>query len=907
MAVARRKSSRFTFKFDSNIVFYIRIWRLWFNLNTQNFSIEGEGSEFEQLASILSNNTLFQHIGHSEIEEIIRSSRFVDFQEHEIILEEGDIGQTMFVVLEGKIQVYGVNDNGFENVYALLKSGDFFGEQALLPGSNKRRNANVRSLTRSHLFKIHRKTVEKYFTRNDNTYSTLRNIGVKQTQHRQVQQNALFNALHLGDGFSEWIHEYSFSAGDIVFREGDIGENFYMIIEGEVEVSRNESGKKKVLSYLASDHYFGELALVNQEPRSATITAHTDLKLLAIKGERFVSLCDEIPELRAHLNRLSGLYSLPAGGLVTLNTSTLMGQPSTTTVYHTKQGPKLEFCKVIDQSICEIKVLGFDKPEKVSVKLVSHVFENADENIFREVVVGGGKIVSATCRGAWDGMGDLLNRALKGNKLRFWELALFREEGDFCLAGEDDGSAEAIVCKCAGVDRGTLIAAIAQGASTMQALSDGTGAAKICGGCAPRLQELVGRTDMQLACLDEVISVTDSIKSFRFKPHYGKATTSRPSEHIRLQALIDGKWIQRSYTLTSPAGQEDFYEITVKRKADGYFSHWLHDELNESSVIRVSQPKGGYSVELTNIDNIVCFVGGIGLTPVLAMLRSLADDSSQKLYVDYSAKFQGDFAYRNELDKIAELNENIEVYFRDTSEINSVILQDVVDYVDKSPHSNYFICGPNRYQKAIVSYLQEAGVKQSRINVESFGDEDSLSAKESSRKGNTSSYGLAIMSLVVAAMFLVIPSIPDSISVAHAWPIEQLWTNNFYKQITGFSILGLMLVGLLVSARKRIRKLKVGSLATWRMGHMAVGLLAIVLLYLHTGLSAGSNLNLALLSLFIASILLGGITMLAKLRSGAAPSDVMSKTHTRLNRFHIVIAAFIPAVLIVHVVSGYYY
>ena len=83
----------------------------------------------------------------------------------------------------------------------------------------------------------------------------------------------------------------AFSAGQIIFSEGQPGEVMYVILEGEVDIQA--SGKS--LQTLHSGDMFGEMALVDGEPRSADAVARTDSKLVPINKKRFAFLVTETP------------------------------------------------------------------------------------------------------------------------------------------------------------------------------------------------------------------------------------------------------------------------------------------------------------------------------------------------------------------------------------------------------------------------------------------------------------------------------------------------------------------------------------------------------------------------------------------------------------------------------------
>ena len=87
--------------------------------------------------------------------------------------------------------------------------------------------------------------------------------------------------------------ERDVDAGKVLITKGDRGREFFVIISGEVEVRRR--GRK--VAALGPGTYFGEIALLSQQPRTATVTAVAPLRVLVIADRDFVDLLDEIPEL----------------------------------------------------------------------------------------------------------------------------------------------------------------------------------------------------------------------------------------------------------------------------------------------------------------------------------------------------------------------------------------------------------------------------------------------------------------------------------------------------------------------------------------------------------------------------------------------------------------------------------
>jgi cAMP-dependent protein kinase regulator len=95
------------------------------------------------------------------------------------------------------------------------------------------------------------------------------------------------------------IKEQTFKPNDHIIREGEEGNVFYMIIEGEAIATKTlEKGKeaKEVKHYKASD-YFGELALLKNEPRAANVIAKTKLKVVSLDRNSFKRLLGPLDEI----------------------------------------------------------------------------------------------------------------------------------------------------------------------------------------------------------------------------------------------------------------------------------------------------------------------------------------------------------------------------------------------------------------------------------------------------------------------------------------------------------------------------------------------------------------------------------------------------------------------------------
>lgn len=96
----------------------------------------------------------------------------------------------------------------------------------------------------------------------------------------------------------ECAQDIDFDPGDTIFKEGDIGVYFYVIYSGEVEIRKEKSGK--CLAALGPGKVFGEMAVLDNQPRSANAISVTSTELIAVEGHK---LLEEYPHLTVKLLR----------------------------------------------------------------------------------------------------------------------------------------------------------------------------------------------------------------------------------------------------------------------------------------------------------------------------------------------------------------------------------------------------------------------------------------------------------------------------------------------------------------------------------------------------------------------------------------------------------------------------
>ncbi len=96
----------------------------------------------------------------------------------------------------------------------------------------------------------------------------------------------------------------TYQPGDVIFRQGDAAADLYVIRSGSVRITRTSGSVTEVLAELGSGDFFGEMAIFDPGPRSATATAVGAVELEAVDRPTFVSAMDE-PEVQAMLAEMA--------------------------------------------------------------------------------------------------------------------------------------------------------------------------------------------------------------------------------------------------------------------------------------------------------------------------------------------------------------------------------------------------------------------------------------------------------------------------------------------------------------------------------------------------------------------------------------------------------------------------
>lgn len=96
----------------------------------------------------------------------------------------------------------------------------------------------------------------------------------------------------------------TFQDGQVIVQEGDPGDALYLIVSGIASVSADDMGTLKPVAELTDGAFFGEMAVITDQPRSATVTAHGRLSVLRIPKDAVRAILEDYPKVREVVTKI---------------------------------------------------------------------------------------------------------------------------------------------------------------------------------------------------------------------------------------------------------------------------------------------------------------------------------------------------------------------------------------------------------------------------------------------------------------------------------------------------------------------------------------------------------------------------------------------------------------------------
>lgn len=226
----------------------------------------------------------------------------------EVVLAEGAPAEAFHLVVSGRLRVVKRGRGGEEISLAVLRPGDTFGEQALFEAGTH--GATVRASTDVALLALASEDLRALVERAPALGRELELLRTHRALHNWLREISRLGELPLPAlrALLSRVGARDVEKGERIFSAGDPSGPLFVIREGRVRVFSREDGRERNLSFLRAGDYFGELSILSDAPRAASVEAVTRCRLLVLEPDAVSSLMREFPELRQVLEERAALY-----------------------------------------------------------------------------------------------------------------------------------------------------------------------------------------------------------------------------------------------------------------------------------------------------------------------------------------------------------------------------------------------------------------------------------------------------------------------------------------------------------------------------------------------------------------------------------------------------------------------
>jgi len=241
---------------------------------------------------------LFSLYADEEIAELMTKAEPSSVRAGDLIFNQGDPGDKLYIVYKGKIRILQKGEDGKEINLGVRTRGDHFGETALITGHAS--NASARAVEDSILISVDGDAFTDFLLAKPKLREYFDKF-IKQTSIHQFLKTftdlAVATPQELQDLASRFKAEY-YNAGDAVIRQGADPDRFYIVESGKLKVVRWEGKTSRIINLLRKGDFFGEKALFEDAKRFADVVCLTDCQVLSLSREDFSALVQKSPRIK---------------------------------------------------------------------------------------------------------------------------------------------------------------------------------------------------------------------------------------------------------------------------------------------------------------------------------------------------------------------------------------------------------------------------------------------------------------------------------------------------------------------------------------------------------------------------------------------------------------------------------
>jgi len=242
----------------------------------------------------------------TEFADVLHAVRLVRARPGTPIIEEGKEGSSFFVLARGSAHVTRDDrEAGGQTHLATLHDGAIFGEMSLL--TEAPRSATVRADSDCDLLEFDRQSLMEASATIESLTGALGNFAKERLLNNVLATAGVFKPLDRKqrlDLMKRFVAVHA-QPGQAFIQEATPGTGLFVMLRGEVSVTKDDGGKGMELATLGPGEAFGEISLLNDEPTTATVVASMESTALFLGREYFTRLMEAVPAIRDYLERVS--------------------------------------------------------------------------------------------------------------------------------------------------------------------------------------------------------------------------------------------------------------------------------------------------------------------------------------------------------------------------------------------------------------------------------------------------------------------------------------------------------------------------------------------------------------------------------------------------------------------------
>ncbi|MEO9326099.1 ferredoxin reductase [Nocardioides sp. C4-1] len=221
--------------------------------------------------------------------------------------------------------------------------------------------------------------------------------------------------------------------------------------------------------------------------------------------------------------------------------------------------------------------------------------------------------------------------------------------------------------------------------------------------------------------VEKVVRETDDAATLVIRPGWGWRYDHRPGQYVGIGVQVGGKFHWRSYSVSSPPKRSGrTLAITVRAMPEGFLSEHLVNGLEPGTIVRLATPSGDFVLPDPPPERSLFLVGGSGITPVMAMLRTLDRRGTMgDVVLHYASTTPERMIFRDELRSLHDKHPGLSVHEWFSEERGIFDLADLDDLVGDWRERETWACGPAPMLDAVEEHWERHDADD-RLHVERF-------------------------------------------------------------------------------------------------------------------------------------------------------------------------------------------